>query len=181
MLLSSWATASLTAETLDDYYPFGMNRDGFVDNSSGQAHSIWKVRKVGGSNTEYNVIWGQDKERFKVRTYNGTQYIFVNSFGDNQGNWWGVRAETVQIRYGNGPWQTIVSGDIYGKPVGLYNIPEQQYTIRVWGYIKKSNGTRGRDFYWEHKWFPPAYTTNHQWEGSGTSTRLAVKKRQCWW
>ncbi|MEO1237623.1 MAG: hypothetical protein AAFX76_12615, partial [Planctomycetota bacterium] len=70
---------------------------------------------------------------------------------------------------------------IYGKPVGLFDIPYQTYTIRVWGYIKKTDGSRGRDFYWEQKWFPPANTTNTQWSGSGSNVRLAVKKRQCWW
>ncbi|MEO1237445.1 MAG: hypothetical protein AAFX76_11715, partial [Planctomycetota bacterium] len=116
LVFAGWATPSLAAEQLDDFYPFGVNRDGHVNNSSGADHSTWTVRKVGNSNNEYNVTWGgNDRERFKVRNYQGVKYIFVNSFGDNNGNWWGIRSETVQIRYGSGPWQTLVSGDIYGK------------------------------------------------------------------
>lgn len=166
-------------EDMINYYPFFKNRTGYVVNAKGKPFSEWTVKSI--PENGYTVEWGHENiEHFSLKRINGVGFIFVNKFCDTLGHCWNIKTERSEIKMKNGLWETIPVQPV-GKPLALRMIPETQYEIRVWGYIEKTNGTRGRDFFFAHRLNPPTYIKNSAWKYKEGNTRQAVFKEQAWW
>lgn len=186
-----------TGQHMSEYYTLGQRRTGLVTNGRGVGVTRWSTTPASGSHTD--VTWANpngamndnqpvnvEEWSIRKRCADGQLYVWLNAYRNDFSNGkharFRVESERAQVRVGDGPWFELAATCGHeGQPMALFDVPEEPYSIQVWGNIYKADGvTVGRRFFWRATMSYQQSVENPCWNGEGR-VRPAVKLEEAWW
>jgi hypothetical protein len=182
---------------MTDFYTLGQQRTGLVTNGRGVSVTRWTTNPAGGGRTD--VTWanpnGPKNENSPVsveewsvphRCADGHSYVWLNAYRSDFPNGeharFRIESERAQVRVGNGPWLDVaqICGH-EGQPKALLDVPEEPYSMQIWGRIYKADGVAvGRRFFWRATMTYQKSIENPCWTGA-SRVRPAIKQEEAWW
>jgi hypothetical protein len=186
-----------TGQRMTDYYTLGQRRTGLVTNGRGAGVTRWSTIPTSADHTD--VIWANpsgatnDRIPLSVEEWNaehicadGHSYVWLNAYRQDFPNGaharFRIESDHAEVRVGDGPWHEITPTCGHeGQPKAFLNVPEEPYSLQVWGKIYKADGvTVGRRFFWRASMSYQNSVENPCWNGEGR-VRPAVKQEEAWW
>ncbi len=194
-----------TTEKLGDvgkFIPVNDTKWGQVTDIHGSLFSQWRTvpNLLGGD--QVGVQWGapgKPGEGFaqqmgtevwhvKYDCASGHNYIYIDGYGDNDGNiLWGIRTtKAIFVNLNSGKEFDITYGGNCdqggGQPYMIYDLYDEPYKIKVWHDITNpETGATVKRVYWEQTVTPFVEIENPFWEGEDTKIRMTIHQEEAWW
>lgn len=182
---------SLRADTWNDYSLNDQYRGGIAVSESNQSstYSQWTTKPIGQNLS--HVIWGSPAsnpgnsvEEFEVRpncSAGGQSWVYLNSLGSRDTRY---ALHTTQALFitSTGTYDLTNNGcGTNGHPYALFDVYSGTYTMKVWGWIAKPDGSKSRDFYWQQTVTTNQNIHNPCWTSDSINTRKSIVLDEVWW